>query len=646
MSKRNVYLTQASILRETPMFTTAYLPYGAGALWAYARQAPEVAASYELREIIFLRETVSDVVARLENPWLVGFSCYVWSTEYNKALARAVKERFPNCLILFGGHNVPAGGGMLEEFPFIDFLIHGEGEIPFQSLLVELSKPVPDFTAVRGLSYRTEQGTATNADIAPKSIADFPSPYLEGLFDPIVAAHPEIQWSTVWETNRGCPLHCAYCDWGQHKARVRELPMDRLLAEVEWMGANKVEYIWCADANFGILERDEAIIDALVASKERTGYPYTFLCQSTKTWGELLFRIFEKITKSGLDKLGPNLALQSMSPEALRNIGRKNQDDETIRYWLRRFREAGIRTHTDLIMGLPGETLQSFRDGLEKVFHLGQHGGIVCFPCNVLPNAAMADPAYREKHGIRTRRQILRESLGYVPEAEQIDEFVDIVDQTKTMPHEDLRTTFLFALIAAGSHCYGLLRLLAMYLHTENIASYGDFYQSLLDFVRARPDSLIGDVMRRIETEYDQNTDNQAESTLQIPGFSLGRMIEDQYFFARSILEFDRFFQDVESFLCEQNYALPPELLEQLLRYQRESIVLPGASEKYLEFGYDFPSYFAAVYDGKPVPLEQTPVKLRLFLDYDVSNLMSYYNAIVRIVRYSGGAFYGVEGEN
>ena len=639
--KKNIYLVQADILRVTPIFSTAYLPYAAGALWAYARRDPAIASQYTLGELFFLREPVDNIVARMEAPFLVGFSCYCWNTEYNKVLAQAVKKRFPECLVLFGGHNVPPGGKMLEALPYVDFLIHDEGEAPFHALLLRLAGESPDLSAVPALSYRAGQGTATNNKMIPDSVEDFPSPYLEGVFDTIIAAHPEIQWSMVWETNRGCPYRCAFCDWAQQKARVRRFPMERLAAEIEWMSANRIDYLMCSDANFGILERDEDILDMLAAAHRRTGYPRTCITQTTKYINERIYRIFDKLSDSGLDSRGPNLAVQSLTPEVLRNIGRENLGDALLARWMGRFRRAGHRTHTDLILGLPGETLQSYCAGVEKLFELGQHEGIVHYPCSLLPNAPMADPAYREKHGIRTARKIFKEVMEGAPEAGQINEFIDVVIETAAMPHEDWRTANSFIFLAQGTHGYGLLRLLAIYLHTEKIASYAEFYLGLLEFCRRQPETFLGEIIARLEKNLDATIRGKEPEPLQIAGFSFGRMYEDQYVFSRAALEPERFYAGIEPFL--RQFSLEPGLFAQLLRYQRESILFPGASNKALGFDYDFPAYFSAVYGAKPVALQKKPVRLRFSFDGDLSSPEQYYDAIVRLGRFSGNAFYRIE---
>jgi len=643
MSKRNVYLVQVDILRKTPRFCTAYLPYAAGQLWAYARQAPAVADAYALREIFFLRHPVHSVAAHMEDPFLVGFSCSCWNTEYNKALARLVRQTYPDCLILFGGHDVPPGGAMLEELPYVDFLIHGEGEIPFQALLAQLTKETPDFSAVPGLSYRTGSALLNNPEVVPASIEPYPSPYLGGVFSRIIAAHPEIQWSLVWETNRGCPNQCAYCDWGRHKAKepVRQFSMERLTAEIEWISANEIEFIFSADANFGILPRDEEILDMLASARARSGYPHVFFTQTATEINERVFRITEKLNSSGLDKLGPSLSVQSLSPAVLRNIGRKNPDDKTLSEWLRRYRRAGYRTHTDLILGLPGETLQSFCSGVERLFELGQHEGIVYYPCYLLPNTPMAGAAYREKHGIRTTRKIFKQVMEDAPETELIHEYLDMVEETTAMPRADWLTANHFMLLAQGAHGYGLLRLFAMVLHTEKIVSYASFYLRLLDFCRDNPDTLLGCIMARLEKNFSDVAHGEEPEPLQVPGLGYGRMYEDQYFFSRAALEPDRFYAGAAVFL--RQFGLASGLYEQLLRYQRESILLPGAAEKVCNFSYDFPAYFNAIYDGDPVSLQMKSVKLRFACACDLSSVEKYYNNVVLLSRFSSNALYKVD---
>src|SRR5262249_34978556 len=96
------------------------------------------------------------------------------------------------------------------------------------------------------------------------------SPYLDGTFDEWITqgrSMPDGERSVqaaVIETNRGCPFTCTFCDWGQAvHARVYELPLERVHAELEWIARRGLPYVYIADANFGIRPRDRQIVQRL-----------------------------------------------------------------------------------------------------------------------------------------------------------------------------------------------------------------------------------------------------------------------------------------------------------------------------------------------------------------------------------------------
>ncbi len=81
--------------------------------------------------------------------------------------------------------------------------------------------------------------------------------------------------------------------------------------------------MFSADANFGILDRDEAIADALIESKQKTGYPVRFDVTYAKGREDIVFRIAQKMFNARMFR-GPSVSLQTLNPDALDNIGRRN----------------------------------------------------------------------------------------------------------------------------------------------------------------------------------------------------------------------------------------------------------------------------------------------------------------------------------
>ena len=150
MNSNKVYFIQVNVTYSDYI---AYLPYAAGCIAAYAWNDSEIKESYELADILYMRLKVEESLEKIKNPAVVAFSCYIWNMEYNLLLARLVKEKYPECLIVFGGHNVPDDTSLLEKHPFIDVLMHSEGEEPF-TLLLKALKSGASFNEVPDISFR------------------------------------------------------------------------------------------------------------------------------------------------------------------------------------------------------------------------------------------------------------------------------------------------------------------------------------------------------------------------------------------------------------------------------------------------------------------------------------------------------------
>ena len=112
-----------------------------------------------------------------------------------------------------------------------------------------------------------------------------PSPYLGGIFELLMNSNPEESWAAMWESNRGCPFSCSYCNWGKDsKRRVYKYDMDRLFGELDWFSNNKIEFIFCCDANFGLFKkRDLEIVDKVMENKKSTVILRCFLSKVLKT---------------------------------------------------------------------------------------------------------------------------------------------------------------------------------------------------------------------------------------------------------------------------------------------------------------------------------------------------------------------------
>ena len=236
-SKTNLYLFQFSFIYGGQI----YLPYSVGMLWAYARTMTKIDQNIENKGFVIVREHPNDIVARLENPRIAVFSTYIWNFELSASVARLIKQHYPDCLVVFGGPQVPNPdrlGTFFEQYPFIDIAVHGEGEVTFSELLLAYIDGT-DFQKVPGLTYR---GFTTESRPRTPDLNIFPSPYLTGEFDPLFAL--PYQFNAVWETNRGCPYRCTFCDWGSLTAqKIFQFDENRLAKEMEYFAQKKISHI-------------------------------------------------------------------------------------------------------------------------------------------------------------------------------------------------------------------------------------------------------------------------------------------------------------------------------------------------------------------------------------------------------------------
>lgn len=620
---KNVYFVQANDVYGTDKKNT-YIPYAVGCIQAYCQKNAIIAENYCFKKIIYLRLPVNDVIARLDNPYIVLFSCSVWNMEYNKTVASEIKKIFPECLIVFGGHNISADGETLESCDYVDFLTHRFGEETTEGILVSLATN-NSFEGVPNISYRNSEGEIITTAYASQTGTDYPSPYLEGVFDNILT--DEISFSGLFESNRGCPNSCSFCDWSSLKDKVRLFPMERVFAEIDWFVEHKIEYIYCTDGNFCLFDRDAEIADYVVACKEKYGYPKIFKAFFTKNRFNFVFDVSTKFFRSGLDK-AKTISFQSMNPEVLANVGRKNISTDKFRELMKKYDELNIATFSELILGLPGETYDSFCAGVAALIENGQHYAINIYPCEVLPNSEMGQKAYQERFDIGITRvpfKLIHSNRDN--EDNEIIEYSRYITSTYSMTSSEWAAALLFASYVQGLHNLGLLRCIAVYCRNEFSVSYDAFYNELISYSDSRKGTLLNKIYNKIHSLCNGIVTGGNELVSECEGIEGIVWGFDEFVFLEFYKDKDTFYSEIRDYIIKK-YGKSDEL-EALLEYQRSIIKRIGETDIEIRSEFDFYSYFNVAYANGYEKLKKSETVLRIKDNYPVDSLAGFAREVV-----------------
>lgn len=382
-------------------------PLALGFLFSAARQydGGRLNASYDFRPN-WLHDEAAPVH---QGPIVMLYSHYIWCSASMLAIAAKTKAANPLALNIHGGPDVPKYEPDVERYfadhPYVDIAVHGEGEVTICDILATLEeallsgRPV-DLTlldSVQGLSYRGAGGkvvrTADRSRIV--NLDEVPSPYLTGEFDVFAEAGVP---NVILETNRGCPYGCTFCDWGSATAsRIRKFDLERVFAELEWCARNHISAIGLADANFGTFGRDVDIARRVAELKVIHGFPHHFGTNYAKNSVKHLKPIVEILVGADILAMGL-LSLQSMDEGTLETINRTNIKLAKYEALAAEFRVNNLPLYVDLMMGLPGSTVESFRNDLQECTDREVYPKV--HPTQLLINSPMNDPSYREQHGI------------------------------------------------------------------------------------------------------------------------------------------------------------------------------------------------------------------------------------------------------
>ena len=483
-----------------------FLPLAISYQWMYATTDPWVNKNWQVVDVIIDKPNIKETVENLSRIDLAAFSCYVWNWSYNLELAKEIKKKYPNCKIVLGGPNVDKRNrDFFDANPQIDYAITGEGELAFKSLLQSYQGNFK----IKEKNFFDKFSLMSHLPTRLNQLDEIPSPILTGFYDQIFDFYkkrvlPEALWQVTFETLRGCPYHCAFCDIGDsYWNKVKTFNIDRVKQEIDWMADRKIEYVSVCDSNWGMLERDKEITEYVIKKKKETGFPKFWDVTWAKNNSDRIFEIAktEKESETQLFK-GVTFAMQSFNKDALQATDRFNINEDIATYYLKKYQEENIPTYSELIWPMPNETVETLMDGIQNLINLGQKDFLMVHPLVLTPNAPMGQIPFRKKWKLETAEVPLDTFYLKVEDPENyVVEYTEAVISTNTCTYKEMLEGHLQSYILITFFYYGWAYCLMEYLKSKENIRHVDFAKRILDYF-GETDTLIGKEIKQTKNSY------------------------------------------------------------------------------------------------------------------------------------------------
>lgn len=356
------------------------VPLGAACIVSALRERFGEKISVSLREG-FASEGSALLVEKISAacPDAAGFSLYSWNRSICVAAAKEIRKRFPGIFLFCGGPEasaLPAGLLLKEGGPF-DAVVEGEGERKVLSLVEERFFPGKELSPRAPLPL-------TKSLPYGDSLESLPSPWLDGTLKIGESS------TVLWELTRGCPYACAYCYESRGDRRLRHFGEERLLEELKVFVRANVPYVFVLDPTFNIEnKRALKILDMILAESRKA--EEEGLRADTHWHFEVRAELVGRAQARRFAGLGASLqiGLQTADSSISAHLGRV-LDRKAFRRGIDILNAEGVVFGLDLIYGLPGDSLASYKRSLDFALSLYPNN-LDLFRLSVLPGTALRD---------------------------------------------------------------------------------------------------------------------------------------------------------------------------------------------------------------------------------------------------------------
>ena len=599
-NKFNVFFNEYNLLMGSG--GVAYLPLVSGILCANAKKNDNIRKNFSFKKFIFNPDTAENIIKNSykEIPHIAAFSIAVWNEQLSLKVAKMLKEKY-NTFIIFGGASCPHDPrDYFEKYPFLDVAIRAEGEDAFNSVLLRYLENKNDYSKIPNVAYRNPKDNKCILNLErlnfERDLDMYPSPYLSGEFEYLVPDEKDHNYQVIIETNRGCPFLCTYCYWGRggNTTKYRYHSLERVFAEIDWIAKKKIRWVYNADSNYGMHRRDKDIAQKVIDTKIATGFPEKFRTTWGKNTSEQIFTIANMLHTHDLGK-GITLARQTNSKETLKNVKRDNIKLEAYTDLEKKFNDLKIPVYAEMIMSLPGETYDSWVDGLGSLLDSYVNNQILVYPAEVYPNTEMNEKSYREKYKIITKQIKLHETHCSPKDQKWINEVQEIIVGTYSMTQDDWKRRNLFSVVLMVMHSFKAGFYIMNYLKGEHNISGKDFIKYICNSADIIKHPFIHkNFVKKIE-DWTNSMLNGKGKAIYNPKYSDVYLDIEEIIFLDISQNFEKFYLELKdmlkNFIGEKKWKDNYEIIEEIFKYQNLRMPRINMGNKSESFNYNIAEY-------------------------------------------------------
>lgn len=291
-------------------------------------------------------EIVEQILAT--NPRIVGLGVYIWNVTETERVVAALKRLRPEIIVILGGPEVSYETGEQSICGLADYVLAGEADVAFRELCAEL------------LTESTDSKRPQVIAAPLPNLAELLLPY--DLYTDEDLAHRVV----YVEASRGCPFECEFC-LSALDIPVRQFPLEAFLAAMQRLLDRGCRTFKFVDRTFNLNIRvGRAILEYFL-----TRYSPGLFLHFELIPDRLPDALKELIVQFPAGALQFEVGIQTFNDEVGKLISRRQDNilvEQNLR-WLRE--ETGVHVHADLIVGLPGESVESFALGFDRLVALG-----------------------------------------------------------------------------------------------------------------------------------------------------------------------------------------------------------------------------------------------------------------------------------